>query len=269
MKLFICMTCGTQYPASEQPPEHCLICEDDRQYVHPLGQRWTTLEELQQTHRNHFEMMEPGVTSITMEPSFAIGWTAFLIQTKHGNILWETHSLIDDETIERIRQLGGVQAISLSHPHYYSSMIEWSRAFDAPIYLPAADRKWVMRPDPAVEYWDGDTLELLPGVTLIRSGGHFPGAAVLHWPDGAEGRGVMFTGDTIQVVADRRWVTFMYSYPNIIPLDATTVRSIVASVEPYAFDRIYGAFGRNVLSDAKGAVRRSADRYIRQIHADL
>jgi 3-mercaptopyruvate sulfurtransferase SseA len=125
-----------------------------------------------------------------------------------------------------------------------------------------------MRPDPAVEFFEGDTRELLPGMTVVRCGGHFPGSSVLHWEDGAEGRGALFTADTINVVSDRRWVTFMYSYPNTIPLGETAVRGIVAAVEPYAFDRIYGSWpGSIVQADAKAAVRRSAERYIAHIRS--
>ena len=80
------------------------------------------------------------------------------------------------------------------------------------------------------------------GLTLIRCGGHFAGAQVLHWAGGADGRGALLAGDILQVVQDRRYVSFMYSYPNFIPLPAATVRRIVALLEPYAFERIYGAW---------------------------
>ena len=33
MPNFICLTCGAQHAASEEPPDHCIICEDERQYV--------------------------------------------------------------------------------------------------------------------------------------------------------------------------------------------------------------------------------------------
>ena len=53
--------------------------------------------------------------------------------------------------------MGGIKAIAISHPHYYSSMVEWSRAFGGvPIYLHAADRQWVMRPDHAIVFWEGE-----------------------------------------------------------------------------------------------------------------
>jgi hypothetical protein len=92
---------------------------------------------------------------------------------------------------------------------------------------------------------------------------------VLHWPDGADGKGVILSGDILQVVQDRRWVSFMYSYPNLIPLSASAVRRIFDTVEPLEFDRIYGAWsGKVVFRDARAAVRQSAARYIRAISAN-
>jgi hypothetical protein len=214
---YMCRTCATQYPASVQPPEHCPICEDERQYVGWNGQQWTTLQELQKEHKNEMQVEEPGLTGIGTTPSFSIGQRALLVQTPHGNVLWDCIPLIDDAAIRAVNSLGGITAIAISHPHYYSSMIEWSHAFNAPIYLHAADREWVMRPDPAIIFWGGQTQPLSGGLTLIRCGGHFPGGTVLHWPEGAEGRGVLLTGDIINVVQDRRYVSFMYSFPNLVP----------------------------------------------------
>ena len=123
-----------------------------------------------------------------------------------------------------------------------------------------------MRPDSALEFWDGETKEIKPGLTLIRCGGHFEGGTVLHWAEGAGSKGTVLSGDILQVVEDRRWVSFMYSYPNLIPLPAKTIRRIVSAVEPFEFDRIYGAWwGKVVATDAKSAVHRSADRYIRAL----
>ena len=173
-------------------------------------------------------------------------------------------TLIDDATADIVRALGGVRAIAVSHPHFYSAVVEWSRALgDVPVYLHAADRAHVMRPDPAIRFWDGDALDLGGGVTLVRAGGHFPGGTVLHWAGGAEGRGALLAGDILQVVPDRRWVSFMYSYPNLIPLSAAQVRRVVDAVAPYPFEQLYGAWwGRNVLADGRGAVLRSAERYV-------
>ena len=262
---YICATCGVQFAPTEAPPERCPICEDERQYVGWSGQRWTTLEDLRKEHRDQVRD-DCGLTGIGTEPSFAIGQRALLVRSPQGNLLWDCITVIDDATVEAVRKLGGVRAIAISHPHYYSSMVEWSRAFDAPVVLHSADKRWVMRPDDCIEFWSGETKSLWDGMTLIRGGGHFEGGTMLHWPTGADGRGALLSGDIIQVAQDRRWVSFMYSFPNYIPLSTAEVDHVVAAVEPFEFDRIYGAWwDRNVASDAKNAVRRSAERYKRAL----
>ena len=219
---YLCITCGTQFSESAQPPAHCPICEDERQYVNPDGQKWTTLEELRSSHKNIIKQEEPGLYSINTEPKFGIGQRAFLIQTDKGNVLWDCVALLDDATIARVNELGGIAEIAISHPHYYTSMVEWSRAFGgAPIHLHEAERPWVMRPDPCIRFWKGQTLELRAGLKLVSTGGHFEGYQVLHWPAGAGGRGALMAGDQPQICMDPKQVSFMYSYPNYIPLNAT------------------------------------------------
>jgi hypothetical protein len=263
----VCVTCGTQFPESPQPPEHCPICEDERQFVGFHGQQWTTLDDLRKNHRNLIRDEEPALHSIYTEPNFAIGQRAFLIETPEGNLLWDCITLLDDATRAFVSERGGLRTIAISHPHYYTSMAEWSHAFgNIPVYLHDADREWVMRPDPAIEFWIGETKPLFGGLALFRCGGHFPGGTVLHWPQGASGKGALLTGDVIQVAMDRRWLSFMYSYPNYIPLNAAVVRHIVEVVHPLPFDRIHGAFPeRTVFTDAKVAISRSAERYLKAI----
>ncbi len=269
MPHFICTTCGTQYADAEQPPTICTICQDERQYVKATGQQWTTLERLRLTNRNSIKFKEPGLIGIGIDPQFAIGQRALVLRTARANVLWDCLPLLDGAVVEALQAMGGLSAIAISHPHYYSSMVEWSRAFGGvPIYLHAADRQWVMRPDPAVTFWEGETRSLAEGLTLVRCGGHFEGGTVLHWAGGAEGQGALLAGDIIQVVPDRKHVSFMYSYPNYIPLPASTVERIVRAVEPFEYDRVYGAFWDLVIArDGKAVVRKSAERYRRAIGA--
>jgi glyoxylase-like metal-dependent hydrolase (beta-lactamase superfamily II) len=267
MPAYICRTCGVQQTSSAQPPPDCPICEDERQYVPPQGQRWATLQELQaEGRRADIRELEPGLTGVGADPSIGIGQRALLVQEAGGNILWDCLGFIDDAGVAAIRDRGGLNGIAMSHPHFYGVCVEWSQAFgNAPIFIPEADRRWVMRPDPAVRYWRG-TLAPVAGLTLIQCGGHFEGSAVLHWAGGAEGRGALLTGDTLTVVPDRRFVSFMRSYPNQIPLSSAAVQSIVATVRPYRFDRVYGGWWDRVIDrDGAASVERSADRYIRWI----
>jgi len=184
-------------------------------------------------------------------------------------VLWDCISLLDDATKEIVKGLGGLIGIAISHPHYYSSMVEWAHTFDAPIHLHAADRQWVMRPDASVKFWDGDALNLATGVTLIRCGGHFAGGTVLHWAQGGGGRGALLSGDIVQVIPDRKFVTFMRSYPNMIPMSAPAVERIGKLLAPYPFDVIHGAwFDRLIPRDAKGIVERSIVRYVKAVSGD-
>lgn len=259
---FICLTCGTQFAPSSAPPDGCAICQDERQYVGWAGQAWGTLEELQRDHINELRD-DLELTGIGTKPSFGIGQRALLVRSPAGNVLWDCITLLDDATADSVRELGGIKAIAISHPHYYSSMVEWSREFGAPVHLHEADRRWVMRPDPAVRFFTGDTLALPGGLRLLRLGGHFPGATVLHWPAGAEGRGALLSGDVLQVVSDRRYVSFMYSYPNLVPLPAQVVERMARRVAGLRFDRIYGAWWDRVVDrDGEAAVSRSAERYL-------
>jgi hypothetical protein len=260
---FICVACGIQYPDSDTPPAACPICEDERQFVPDEGQRWTTLDALRGDHVNKIRA-QGDLTGIGTEPKFAIGQRALLVPFGERNLLWDCITLLDDATAAEIERRGGLAAIAISHPHYYSTMVEWAHRFDCPVHLHQADRRWAVREDPALSFWSGGTLDLGDGLTLIRGGGHFAGGTVLH-------RGnALLTGDIVQVIPDRRHVGFMYSYPNLIPLPEARVRAMVAMLEPFSFDTIYGAWWDAIVPrDGKEVVRRSAERYARALRGEL
>ncbi len=245
------------------------MCEDSRAFGRERGphQRWTTLAQLRTTHRNRILRIDDGIVSIQTEPQFSVGHHCLLVQGEAGNLLWDCISLIDDATIEAVRALGGISAIAISHPHFYGSMVEWSRAFgNVPIYVHAADREWILRPDPAVVLWEGAGLRLSPEFTLVHCGGHFDGAAVLHQAARGDRPGRLLTGDTIAILHDHENVTFMHNYPKRIPLPASAIHGIVEAIEPLEFDAIFGCWPADVIrAGGRAAVLRSADR---QLQAD-
>lgn len=255
----ICRACGTQYGA---PRQDCPVCLDERQYVGADGQQWTSRAALSADgHRGRFEEEGPGVLGIGTTPAFAIGQRALLLRTDSGNVLWDCVPHLDDEIIERVHALGGISKIAVSHPHFYSAMVDWAHAFDAPVYLHEADRQWVGRPDPALHFWSGRTHELADDLVLINPGIHFPGSAVLHW---SAGDGALFTGDVVHVCPDPRWVTVMYSYANHIPERPHAVRAAADLLAEYRFDRIYGGWWQRVVpSGGNEVLERSVERYLR------
>lgn len=263
MTVHLCAACGTAYPDAPAPPAACPICEDERQYVPKAGQAWTTRAALAAAHRNAWRVHEPGLLSLQPVPAFAINQRAFLVSTRGGLLLWDCVALLDPATEAIVRALGGLAGIAISHPHYYTVMQDWAATFGCPVHLHAADREWIMRPDPAIRLWEGDSLDLLPGLSLLRLGGHFAGGTVAHWTGSADGKGVLLAGDIIQVTPAARRVSFQWSYPNMMPLSAATVRRIAGRLEAVAFERIYGAFtGQEVESGARAVVARSAARYV-------
>ena len=266
MTHFICITCGTQFDEGDGPPLACPICEDERQFVPQSGQEWTDMASLGQKHEVIWNEEAEGVHSLQISPHFGIGQRAFLIEGPDGNILWDCLSLIDEPSKARITAMGGLSAIAISHPHFYSSMTEWSAAgVSVPIHIHANDSEWVQRHDAALRPWTGETLSI-GQATMIRCGGHFDGSCVLYCPWLEGGRGALFVGDTMQVTMDRQFVSFMRSYPNLVPLDAKAVTAISEAVRPYRFEAIYGAFpGRTIEIDGNRVVERSTERYLKAI----
>ena len=255
----LCATCGAQFPRSEAPPDRCPVCLDERQYVGHGGQRWITAEALAGEHRVRVAEQEPGLLGLAVEPKFAIGQRALVT----SGLMWDCLALADGEAVARIARDGGVHTIAISHPHYYTGMVDWADRLDARILLHEADREWIMRPSERIELWSGDRMPIGEGLELIRLGGHFEGGTICHWPAGQDGRGALLTGDIVQVVADHDWVSFMRSYPNYIPLPAREVARMRAVLADLEFERLYGAFWDSIVdADARAKTLRSADRYI-------
>ena len=267
MAMFICTACGTQYPPSEAPPAACPVCTDERQFVPASGQSWTTLEGLRSTHSNKFRRLATGLTTIETTPAFGIGQRAILARTPAGNVLWDCIALIDDATVDLLKGLGGVAAIAISHPHYYTTMVEWSRALGGvPIYLHAADRQWVMRPDPAVQFWEGDTKSIAAGPhagsagrTLRRR--HRPALGRLERRSRRAALGRHPPGGPERA----RQLHVVLSEPH--PALCRLVRRMAEILEPFAFDAVYGAFSGRGQIDANGkqVVAASVARYIARI----
>jgi glyoxylase-like metal-dependent hydrolase (beta-lactamase superfamily II) len=270
MTVWICKACAVEHPDTGEPPTFCAICSDERQYVPKTGQEWTTLAELAAggTHLD-IEELEPNLFGITAVPQVAIGQRALLVRTSDGNLLWDPTGFVDEEGARRIRDLGEVVAIVASHPHMYGAQVEWSRALGgAPILVAEADQGWVQRTDAAIWPFSGD-LEIVPGVTLRTVGGHFAGSLAAHWSMGADGRGVLLAGDTVFPGPDGKWVTFMRSYPNSIPLSGAVALRAAKKLTTRPFERLYGNLGGVIDSEASDVVNRSAERHAAWARGDF
>ncbi|OLT49213.1 MBL fold metallo-hydrolase [Saccharomonospora sp. CUA-673] len=261
LDLPVCLACGTQYAA---PRADCPICEDERQYVPRSGQQWTSLRELRAgDYTVAVEQEGPGVYGVGTRERFAIGQRALLVRAASGNVLWDCVTYLDDRLVEHLVDLGGITAIAISHPHYYTTMVDWADTFGVPLYLHERDRQWVGRPSERIRFWSGDTFALAEDLTLVNPGVHFAGGTVLHWRDGAGGKGALCTGDIVQVVPNRELVAFMYSYPNFLPERPSVVRRAADMLAGLAFDDLYGAWwNATIIGGAERVVQHAAKRYL-------
>jgi glyoxylase-like metal-dependent hydrolase (beta-lactamase superfamily II) len=262
MEPWICKTCGVEYEPGPSPPSLCPICEDERQWVPRDGQQWITASDLAREHRQELREEEPGLLGVGIEPAFGIGQRALLVLEPEGNVLFDCVALVEEEAAVSIEALGGIQAICFSHPHFYGAAVSWSERFShAPIWVPEVDKAWFPRASSSLQVFSG-SVELLSGVHLIQVGGHFPGSSVLLWEKGANGKGALLVGDTLQVVPATGWLSAMWSYPNLIPLPRETIEKVRARIMALSFDRIYGGWWNRVVEqNGKEAVQRSLERY--------
>lgn len=195
-----------------------------------------------------------------------------------------------------INSKGTLKAIVISHPHFYTTHLEWAAQFNCPVYIASDDAEWLSREDrKGVRRWIKGTSEIIPGVTAIQCGGHFDGSGVLHWEN------KLFIADTMmsvpvrlprfflnhthlkreysvdahqsgfynagQAKRDQKTTTFsfMWSYPNMIPLPPNEIHGIWKALKPFEFDTTYGGFpGQNVTrKDLKKQVLESMKIFIK------
>ena len=266
MSFWICATCAVEHA---ERTDVCAICADERQWVPADGQQWTTLKEMTDAgYRTELVELEPDLWAVTSRPGAGIGQQSKLLRTDAGCLLFDPIGFLDEAGVQGILDVGPVAAIVASHPHMYGVQVEWSRALGGvPVLVAEKDLPWVARPDEAIQTWSGE-MEVLPGVTLTQPGGHFPGSAVVHWANGADGNGVLLSSDTIFANPDRVSVSFMRSFPNRLPLSGAVVDRIAAHVERFDFERLYGNFDNVIPRDAREIVRRSANRHISWVRGD-
>ncbi|CZR55231.1 related to metallo-beta-lactamase family protein [Phialocephala subalpina] len=288
--LLICTACGTQYDIDNPSVlTRCRICDDPRQFVPPTGQAFTTLADLKKgEYKNEWKPFDGDERfwSIWTEPKFAIGQRAVLIKTTQGNVLWDCITFLDVETVEWINGMGGLAAIVISHPHYYTTHLEWAQAFSCPVYLSWEDKQWLNRLDPmgaSRTFIHSRTEEIevrgeSTGVRALKLGGHFPGSLVclahnrlliadtlVTTPAGlgdwSKGPGSRSTIDSRPPGMNS--YSFMWSIPNMIPLSPEEIAGMWELLKGYEFESTHGAFvGTEVRDGGGGSGKRVKERVL-------
>lgn len=293
--LLICTACGTQFDTDDAKLlTRCRICDDPRQFVPPTGQKFTTLAEMKRgVYKNKWKPFEGDQRfwSLWTEPKVAIGQRAIIIQTPVGNIMWDCITYLDQETIDWINSLGGLSAIVISHPHYYTTHLEWAETFDCPVYLSWEDKEWLNRLDRLgkartfIESTEED-IEVhgeKTGVKILKLGGHFPGSLVCLAFERLLIADTLVTtpsamGDwSIDALANKNTrppglnsFVFMWSIPNMIPLPPDEIQRMWDVLRPHEFHSTHGAFvGTEVSDKSKGSDRTVKQRVLESMQIQL
>lgn len=257
----ICKTCGTRYSKHLFAEDKCSICLDERQYVKSYGQQWVSYNQLAENHTIKIKLLSDDLYELKILPSFAIAQRAFFIKSDFGNILWDCIPFIDQPTVDFIKNNGGLKAIVISHPHYYSLMNEWAKVFECPIYLHQKDEEWIMDNKTSVTFWNGDKKKLNDDFTIHKIGGHFAGSSVLETKLSSFKKS-LFVGDTLYLSRDKKHLSVMFSYPNVIPLSNQENLKVFKKIDEIEFDSLFGAFSFQTLkSDAQKVFNKSFNLY--------
>ncbi|KAF7196741.1 hypothetical protein HII31_02111 [Pseudocercospora fuligena] len=267
----VCSTCGTQYDTLlDDSTMSCRMCNEPRQFLPPIGQAWTSLADMQGHYKNQIKQdeLDGRIWSIFTQPQFAIGQRAVFLETDEGNILWDCVSFLDQDTIDFIRSRGGLRAIAISHPHFYTTHLAWAKEFDCPVYLTGTEKAYLNRIDEGEQriFVDQEVHEILPGVNMIRLGGHFPGSSVLHYDntvvcsllcqqveETSTNAYSSLLGSAILTCSqsglnlsnhtkEHQVFFFHYAQPNFIPLGPTGMHSMWKRLSKWDFHTLHSLF---------------------------
>lgn len=272
-----------------------------------LRQTWTTLKSLHSSKEKYHNIFTtdpetPNIITIRTVPKLGIGQRAFfcLGGAATGNILWDCITYLDEQTIQQVNSLGGISAIVISHPHYFSTSMQWAETFNCDLYISAEDEEWLgNRGDgQKLKLWSGQRLSLSSSdnsdgkgesdIIAIKTGGHFPGSSVLWWNSAKK----LFIADTIYIVPSGLYTvnrppgtssfSFMWSYPNLvscpplqrlefayspclkIPLPPDAIHNIWKAIKDIDFKDAHGAFlGQDTRGNSKERILESAKIVVR------
>ncbi|WVR03655.1 hypothetical protein IAU60_000650 [Kwoniella sp. DSM 27419] len=279
----ICTACGTQYSTPQKGD--CVICADPRQAVPASGQEWTSLSSLARDGRKHRLLVDDEderISMIVTEPGFAINQTPILVETSVGSYIWDCAAFLSLPLVGHLSTLRKpLKGIAISHPHFFSTSLTWSRALQVPLYLCEDDKEWYQRSGDItegdqVEWWTGEKV-LSQGLKLVQCGGHFPGSAVLYWDRLAEPAppkgdlptkptpvtGIILTADTIMVQPTQKGFSFIWSVPNMIPLRPRSILAINERLKTLAFAQATSSWPyRWIRADAKKVLEESTTAYL-------
>lgn len=261
----ICRHCGVEsFDARIHSGLNCPICSDERQYPDPNGQVWLNANELSD-YRVDIRQIGKGAYALSANPNIGIGHTGYLLQSDQGWILWDPLPIVDGGLAWQGEDLSSSMeglTIAASHPHMFGAQSSWASEFKGTVLVNEEDVSWVDSDRFSYQYWSR-RLRIDKRAEIVTMGGHFPGSSYLYW-ESEDGEVWLFASDTTQIRPNGRF-SFQWSYPNMLPLGANEVNSMLGKLPEYLPTRAFDNFGRTVRGNIREKIVLSGEKHIQRI----
>ncbi|WP_290184899.1 hypothetical protein [Corynebacterium glaucum] len=251
------------FEAVESGQLWCPVCEDPRQYRDPEGQVWLDPTSLTDV-KVKVKKIASDAFSMTTCPKIGIGHTSYLLKSQDQWLLWDPLPVVLDpvealiETGENLSPL----TIAASHPHMYGAQSHWADSYGGRVLVNQMDEEWAHTKSVPSVFWKDD-LQIDLRSRLVQLGGHFPGSSVLVWRRSAT-ESWLFSSDTAQIRPNERFA-FMWSYPNLLPLNSTEVERMVKRYPTTGAIKALDNFGRTLKGNVDSIFKVSAQAHIKRL----
>lgn len=248
---YACTNCGHwQRWFASAPPPACPVCSDVRNALPVDGFEFKSLKEVGDELTTSWTTAADGVTQFSCTPDFGLAGSGWVIETDDGLVGFEGAPYYSDAALDEIRRRGGLVALGSSHVHGFGALWQLQDELEPPtVFVGVDDLVWTKA---FVVTWPADEkLPVAPGLTLHRTGGHFPGHSVLH----DERRGHLFCGDSLKVdlasdgSADA--LSAHKAFHAQIPLSHGEIRHYRSVVAELDFGRVFTPFESAEVSTAQ------------------
>lgn len=234
MTPYLCTNCGF-WQCYFAVPLSCPVCTDFRHTPPEDGFHFLTPDKAAAETRTLWTGEDTEIVMLSNSPRIGIGPNGYLLRHPEGNVFFDGAAYYSPDALGLIRSLGGIKWLAASHPHAYGALWQLQEKFAPIVAIQAQDLSWTGAFSTA---WPFDeSLELAPGLTLIRTGGHFAGHTILHWAE----KKTLFAGDMVKFHGTSEISTHK-GFNRKIPMSHAEVRRYAEAIRDLEFDTVYTSF---------------------------
>jgi hypothetical protein len=241
-----CTNCGHWQRWPAPGPLTCPVCADVRNALPEHGFEFLTDKQVDELVIGFCRPTAVGgVTEFGTEPRFGLDSRGWVVETDDGLLGFECAPWYTAPMLAELRRMeeekGALEVLAASHVHGYGALWQLQAELE-PRVVAVGVHDLVWTKAFRVTWPADDVLELAPGLTLHRTGGHFPGHSVLH----DSRRGLLFCGDSLKVDLDDAGrpvgLSAHKAFHAQIPLSHAELREYLAVVAELEFGAVATPF---------------------------